>query len=148
MTRLLLLLALLLLAACAPSTEPKQEPVTLTQDLATYQSLVAPFTEDLERLGITLTNYQTYRYEGDSPNGFVQAVNTFYRTNPGFCPLAEAFYAAPNGVQFMTVAGNGSTQIRAFLYDQSRRPRLTHAYVSGTSQQPLPAVTCETVTGK
>ena len=122
--------------------------MTLTNDRATYQRLVEPFTEDLARLGVSLTGYTTYRYEGSSPNGFVQAVNTFYRTNPGFCPLVEAFYVAPSGVQFMTLAGNNGTQIRAILYDQSRRPKLTYAYVEGTSRQPLPAVVCETVSGE
>ena len=140
-----LLPLILLLAACAPSTEPAQEPVSATHDLAAYTRLVAPFEGDLARLGVTLTGYQTYRYEGSSPNGFVQAVNTFYRVYPGFCPLAEGFYVAPSGVQFMTLAGNNGTQVRAFLYDQSRRPKVAYAYVEGTSQRPLPAVTCETV---
>ena len=143
---------LLFLAACAPSTGPSVEPPTQASDpaanLATYRRLVQPFTADLERLGVTLTGYQVYRYEGADPNGFIGAVNTFYRENPGFCPLVEAFYAAPSGVQFMTLAGDNSTQIRAFLYDQSRRPRLTYAYAEGTSQQPLPAVVCETATGE
>ncbi len=144
------LLCLLFLIACAPATETATEPPTQASDpavnLATYQSLVAPFAADLERLGVTLNDYQIYRYEGANPNGFINAINTFYREYLGFCPLVEAFYAAPNGVQFMTLASDNSTQIRAFLYDQSRRPRLTYAYVEGTSQQPQTAVVCETVT--
>ena len=144
------LLCLLFLIACAPATETATEPPVQPSDpaanLATYQNLVAPFAADLERLGITLNDYQIYRYEGADPNGFIGAINAFYREYPGFCPLIEAFYAAPNGVQFMTLASDNSTQIRAFLYDQSRRPRLTYAYASGTSQQPQAAVVCETAT--
>ena len=143
---------LLLLVACAPATETAVEPPTQTSDpaanLATYRNLAQPFAADLERLGVTLTGYQVYRYEGADPNGFISAINTFYREYPGFCPLVEGFYAAPSGVQFMTLAGDNGTRIRAFLYDQSRRPRLTYAYAEGTSQQPLPAVVCETVTGE
>ena len=144
------LFCLLFLSACAPATETAAEPPVQPSDpaanLATYQSLVAQFATDLERLGVTLTDYRIYRYEGADPNGFISAINTFYREYPGFCPLVEGFYAAPNGVQFMTLAGDNGTQIRAFLYDQSRRPRLTYAYVEGTSRQPQTAVVCETVT--
>ena len=148
MIRLRLICLLLFLVACAPAAEPAPEPPVLMSDPTVYRQLVAPFTQDLERLGVTLTGYQTYRYGGSDPNGFITAINTFYRSYPGFCPLAEAFYAAPSGTQFMTVASDNGTQVRAFLYDQSRRPRLTYAYVEGVSEQPLPAVVCETVTGQ
>ena len=131
MNRVRLFFLLLVLVACAPAAKPAPRPPVTTGDLLTYQRLVAPFANDLERLGITLTGYQTYRYEGNDPNGFVAAINTFYQVYPGFCPLADAFYAAPNNVQFMTLASDNGTQIRAFLYDQSRRPRLTYAYVQG-----------------
>ncbi len=147
MIRLCLVFLLLLLVACTPATEPAPEPPVSTSDPEVYKRLIAPFEADLERLGVTLTGYQTYRYEGNNPNGFITAINTFYRAYPGFCPLVDAFYAAPNSAQFMTVASNNGTQVRVFLYDQSRRPRLTYAYVEGVSQQLLPAVVCETVTG-
>ena len=143
--RRLLLGLLVLLASCAPSVAPVAPPVA-TADLATYQYLAAPFTGELERLGVSVTNYQTYRYEGADPNGFVEAINRFYLANPGFCPLVEAFYAAPSGLQFMTVAGNNGLEVRGFLYDQSRRPRLTYAYFSGSSALALPATVCATAT--
>ena len=145
MVRLCLVSLLLFLVACAPATKPATQPPVVANDPALYQQLVAPFEEDLGRLGITLTNYRTYRYEGSDPNGFITAINTFYQAYSGFCPLTEAFYAAPSGTQFMTVASDNGTQVRAFVYDQSRRPRLIYAYVEGVSQQPLPAVVCETV---
>ena len=144
MKRLLLGL-LTLLAGCAPSAAPVEPPVA-TGDLATYQYLAAPFAGDLQTLGVTVTGYQTYRYEGADPNGFVEAINRFYLANPGFCPLVEAFYAAPSGLQFMTLAGNNGAEVRGFLYDQSRRPKLTYAYFSGSSQRALPATACETAT--
>lgn len=138
------LLLTLLLCACAPRVQPEQQLPTTTADLETFQSLIAPFREDLAALGISVRSYQAHRYEGTDPNGFVQATNRFYQTYPGFCPLTEAFYVAADGVRFMTLAGNNGLEVRGFLYDQSRRPRLSYAYFSGSSGQVLPAISCET----
>lgn len=134
-----------LLTACVPVAREHIEPAQATADLATFERLVAPFENELDDLGITVLTFQTYRYNGDNPKAFIEAINTFYRQNPGFCPLQEAFYPAQNGVQFMTLAGRNGLEIRGFLYDQSRRPRLTYAYFSGSSTQVLPATVCETI---
>jgi hypothetical protein len=44
----------------------------------------------------------------------------------------------------MTLASDNGTRVRAFLYDQSRRPRLRFAYAEGTSTRRLPAISCRT----
>ena len=145
---LLSLCVLLLLGACAPAVRPEPELPVLPADLSTFQALATPFQDDLATLGVTVRSYQAYLYEGTDTNAFVQATNRFYRSYPGFCPLENAFYAADNGLQFMTLAGANGLEVRGFLYDQSRRPRLTYAYFSGESAQPLPATVCETAVGE
>ena len=139
-----------LLEACTPAAggagSVETEPVEVeTAEAATFTKLAAPFREELRRLGVEVGPVRVYRYEGSDPNAFIEAINTFYRDNPGFCPLVEAFYPAENGVQFMTLAGDNRYNIRGFLYDQSRRPALTYAYFEGTSARVLPAISCETV---
>lgn len=134
------------LASCVPQTQ--QNPQSLaadTADEAAFQTLVAPFRDELSELGVTLLSHQAYRYEGEDPNAFIQAINAFYQTYPGFCPLAEnAFFADEEGLQFLTLASNNNYQVRGFLYDQSRRPRLTYAYFEASSGRNLPAIVCET----
>jgi hypothetical protein len=136
----------LLLGACAPTTgEPAATPGEATSDLVAFERLVAPFRAELQRLGVQVTGFQTFRYEGADPGAFIEAINAFYQTNPGFCPLQEAFYPAANGLQFMTLAGQNSLEVRGFLYDHARRPRLSYAYFWGVSREVLPATVCETV---
>jgi hypothetical protein len=136
----------LVLVACAPSvqnTGSSSLPVTEASE-ETLVMLLAPFANTFNHLGIVVTEGKAYRYEGDDVNAFIQAINEFYRTNPGFCPLKQGFYPAESGVQFMTLAGRNTTEIRGFLYDQSQRPRLTYAYFEGTASQVFTATVCET----
>ena len=145
MRSLILVFGLLLFASCAPSASNPTETGQLVVDEQTaYTGLVAPFEVDLRQLGIVVTNYDAYYYGGSDPNAFIEATNIFYQSNPGFCPIQNAFYAAANGLQFMTLASNGGTQIRGFLYNQSRRPRLTYAYFEGTSATTVLTSPCET----
>jgi hypothetical protein len=123
---------------------PRPEAGAPIGDPDIFRSLVSPFDDELSELGVTVDSFQAYRYEGGDKDAFFVAVNSFYRTNPGFCPLQEAFYAAENGLQFMTLAGDNGLQVRGFLYDHSRKPRLTYAYFEGTSEFILPATACET----
>jgi hypothetical protein len=142
------ILGILFLASCTPATSSTSSPTTTTAansaDEETFRFLTAPFEQTLRDLNITVTSFETFRYDGDDPNAFITAVNEFYKSNPGFCPLQEAFYPASNGLQFMTLAGNNATQVRGFLYDQSRKPKLTYAYFEGQVSGLLPAIACET----
>lgn len=154
MPALLLLLvsaAALLLAACAPAAGtapvPTAGPAEFAvgpADPAAAERLLAPFRADLAALGVTIERVAAFRYEGSDPDAFVAAINAFYRRNPGHCPLREAFYVAPDALRFMTVASDDGTSVRAFLYDQSRRPRLLYAYLEGVAARRLPAIRCET----
>jgi hypothetical protein len=146
-TLLLCVLGAFALSGCAPRTqETKTLPpqVTVTSNLDTYEYLLAPFKEDLQALGIQVARYQTFVYDGGDPDTFIKAINQFYRQYPGFCPLENAFFAASNQVQFMTLAGNNSEQVRGFLFDHSQKPKLTYGYIEGISSQMLKATVCET----
>lgn len=106
--------------------------------------LLLPFRADLNSLGVEVTSAAPYRYDGTDPNAFIVAINEFYRRNPGHCPLTEAFYPAPDGLRFMTVTGDGGRSVRAFVYDQSRRPRLRFLYLEGSASRALPVTQCRT----
>ena len=137
-----------LLVACLPSTTKSKDNGKLflieTADETVYQQLVIPFEQDLKQLGVKVESHTTFRYNGSDPKAFIQTINDFYRQNPNFCPLKEAFYAAPNGLIFMTLASDNSTNVRGFLYDHSNKPRLTYAYFKGVSSNILPAIVCDT----
>lgn len=144
-TGLSLLIALVLLG-CAPAIEdPLEEPLaTESANAEVMSTLISPFAQDLGALGITVTQREAYIHSGSDPDAFAKATNTFYLSNPGFCPLENAFFYDETGTKFMTLAGNNTGSIRGFLYDQSRRPRLTYAYFSGQTQQNLRAIVCDT----
>jgi hypothetical protein len=140
---------LILLAACAPRTvetppPPPLEVTPLGRDA--FVALVNPFATTLGELGVAqYDSYSVYRYDGAENDAFIRATNEFYLRNPGFCPLVNnAFFAADNGVQFMTLAGNNTNELRGFLYDQSQRPRLTYAYFAVRGNGRFQAIVCET----
>jgi hypothetical protein len=140
------LMLTLLVVACAPGVQKSGSAnLAVTEASAdTLALLLAPFSNTFNQLGIVVTGGQAYRYNGTDANGFIQAINEFYKSNPGFCPLEQAFYPAENGLQFLTLAGNNTTEVRGFVYDQSRKPKLTYAYVLGVSSQVYKAKVCET----
>jgi hypothetical protein len=140
------ILLTLLLVACAPSVQTGGSSSLPVNEASgeTLAMLLTPFSNTFSQLGIVVTEGKAYRYEGDDVNAFIQAINDFYKANPGFCPLEQAFYPAESGLQFLTLAGNNTTEVRGFLYDQSRKPRLTYAYVEGVSSQTYQAKPCET----
>ena len=129
-----------MLCSCVPASSTATDDLTLSvSQEESFQHLIAPFERDLRELGISLGDYT-----GSSQDAFTQAVNTFYRENPGSCPLENAFYASETGLQFMTLAAKG-TDIRGFLYDQSRRPALSYAYFDGVAETAQAVIVCETV---
>ena len=136
---------LLLLCSCVPASSTATDDLALSSSQKeSFQYLMTPFERDLRELGISLGDYESYEYRGSSQDGFTQAVNTFYRDNPGFCPLGNAFYASETGLQFMTLAAKG-IDVRGFLYDQSRRPALSYAYFDGVAETAQAVIVCETV---
>jgi hypothetical protein len=140
---------LVLLAGCAPRIveappAPPLEVTPLGSDAFTV--LITPFGQTLGELGVAkYDSYSAYRYNGVENDSFIRATNEFYLRNPGFCPLVDtAFFAADNGVIFMTLAGNNTNELRGFVYDQSQRPRLTYAYFAVRGNGPFQAIVCET----
>lgn len=136
---------------CAPTPRPAPQVVApqatrlTVNSEALFNELVAPFRFDLEQLGISITSFEAFEYQGNNENVFFQATNDFYTNNPGYCPLENAFYASETALSFMTLASDNATTVRGFLYDQSKRPALTYAYFKGTATQSLAAIVCETV---
>lgn len=126
---------------------PPPPPLEVTPLGSTeFNVLVAPFGTTLGSLGVVkYDRFAAYRYSGVEDDAFIRATNEFYLQNPGFCPLADtAFFAAENGVQFMTLAGNNTNELRGFVYDQSQRPRLIYAYFAVRGNGPFQAIVCET----
>ncbi len=139
--RLLPLLALLLVACAPRQSAPSELPVTAL-DGAAYQQLVSGFEPVFQELGVTVSRASVYRYDGDQPGAFEQAINRFYRTYPKFCPLTSAFYPRGDDPVYMTVTANGR-EVRALVYDQAQRPKLTFAFLEGESREALSTVACK-----
>jgi hypothetical protein len=140
---------LVLASACAPATSTTEPQPVVDVTYAsgnTFKALLNPFQSDLANLGVKrIDKYQAYNYVGNDESGFIQAINQFYQRYPGFCPLLDnGFFPAQNGVVFMTLASNNSIQLRGFLYDQSRKPKLTYAYFEATGESPFSSIACKT----
>jgi hypothetical protein len=128
---------ILLLVSCAPAVvAPRFEPVAGD---ALNQS--QEFTEILEHYKITLTNGKLYRYDGNDERAFLAAVDAFYLEKPGFCPVVDGYYVTPNGQHQLTLAAQ-KTNIRAFIYNLSNKPKFEYAVLEGSSLEPLPVTPC------
>lgn len=140
-----LLLMMVLLGACAPRVAPSAAvglPVIALGE-AEYWQLVAGFESTFQELGVNVSRASVYAYDGTEFGAFEQALNRFYRLNPGFCPLQNAFFVRGEDLVFMTVTARGK-DVRAFVYDQNSRPKLKYAYLQGMSQEALPTNVCRT----
>ncbi|GMA15193.1 hypothetical protein E5F05_01835 (plasmid) [Deinococcus metallilatus] len=73
-----------------------------------------------------------YGYSGSQAEAFDVATRDFYGRYPGFCPVQGGFLAASDRAVYLTLAARGN-EVRGFVYDQRRRPRLTFAYFEGQS---------------
>ncbi|MGX9688466.1 hypothetical protein ACTQ9L_15145 [Deinococcus wulumuqiensis] len=132
----------LALAGCAPRASQTQAALPVTPlGEPEYRALIAPFSEDLQALGVQVERASVYRYTGTAPDAFAQATREFYQRYPGFCPLQGGFFAAENRPVFLTLAARG-TEIRGFVYDQAERPRLPFAYFEGRSRETLGPAVC------
>jgi hypothetical protein len=138
-----LLVGLLGLVACAPSSAPPEQPWQAA-DEAVLTVLRTPFVELLQTRGITLGVGQAFRYEGSDERVFLQVIDQFYRQHPGFCPVERGFAAAPDRPLYITLAANG-LDVRALVYDQSRKPKLSFSFIQGSSLSALPTTPCRTV---
>lgn len=133
------LLGLLALAGCAPRmTAP---PSFSAANPQVYRALIAPFEADLRVAGVTFSKASVYEYRGTDPNAFQQATNDFYRRYPDFCPAQGGFLSATERPVYLTLAVKGS-EVRAFVYDQSERPKLRFAYAEGVSAVSLERAVC------
>jgi hypothetical protein len=147
--RLLFFLVIALsVVACAPRVDIQPAPVpyqTITLEREDFTYLLEPFQQIVADLQVTQYNrYEVYQYQGRDEEVFKRVINQFYLKNPGFCPLlTNAFFAADDGVRFMTLLGNNTGQLRGFLYDQSRRPGLTYAYFSATGNGGYQGMACK-----
>jgi hypothetical protein len=108
--------------------------------------LLEPFNHIMQDLAVTqYKRFEVYQYQGKDEEVFKRLINQFYLKNPSFCPLAAtAFFAAEDGVRFMTLLGNSTGELRGFLYDQSRRPGLTYGYFSASGDGVYQGVACKT----
>jgi hypothetical protein len=137
-----------LVTACAPKAVPNAYSVPF-QSLPSTEAVMLsePFQATLTSLGIVLniSESKVFRYEGTDDRSFLAAVDRFYLESPGFCPLEKAFYPGANNISMTLAAKSGTTQVRAFMYNLSTRPKLVFAYIFGTSRNPLKTAPCHTV---
>lgn len=136
----------LCLVGCAPRTSPAG-PHFLPGDAALYARLIAPFGAALAQAGVHLTRATPYRSDGADPNAFQRATALFYQLYPGFCPAQGGFLTDPGRPVFLTLAVRGR-EVRAFVYDQSKSPRLSFAFAEGVSDQALPRGVCPPEVGR
>ena len=142
-----------LMMSCAPANQvrvPKADYLFTPLAATAVSTLAQPFKSNLERVGITLEEGQAFGYEGDDERAFYAAVDKFYLEHPGFCPVENAFLNAANSL-YLTVAarpaarpGDPGTvgEVWAFVYDQSRKPKLTFAFVKGSSSRAIAGTPC------
>jgi hypothetical protein len=110
------------------------------------REMVASFIPQLKAIGIQLEDRGTaYQYQGSDERAFLAVVDKFYLEHPGFCPLRDAFFIAPEQNLYMTVAGK-ELEVAAFIYDQSQKPNLTFAFFNGKSTKKIPTIPCKTAT--
>lgn len=132
------------LIGCAPAaTEPAPLEVASLGE-ADARALTLEFKPVLDALGVSLTQTRGYRYAGSDDNAFLRVIDSFYRENPGFCPVEGGFHAGGNGRVFLTLAARG-TLVRGFVYDLSARPRLQYIFLAGSSRASLKTQPCRTV---
>ena len=140
----LIVLLVLVINSCVP-VEVKADYVFSDLEPAKATELSTVFQPVFKQLGIRIGTGKAFRYEGKDDRAFLATIDRFYLEHPGFCPLQNAFFAAPDQSLFMTLAAK-DLEIAAFVYDQSRRPNLVFAYLDGKSTKKIPTVPCKTAT--
>jgi hypothetical protein len=128
------------LMSCIPS-QVKYEYINLPQ--SQVQALSAPFVNDLTKAGIKLETGSAYRYDGSDDRAFLATIDRFYLENPGFCPVENGFFFLEDRQLYLTLAAK-DFQVRAFIYDQSLRPKLLFAFINASSATKLPVTPCQT----
>jgi hypothetical protein len=128
------------LMSCVPS-QVKYDYVSLPQ--SQVQELSAPFLKDLSKVGVKLETGAAYRYDGSDDRAFLATIDRFYLENPGFCPVENGFFFLEDRQLYLTLAAK-DLQVRAFIYDQSLRPKLIFAFINASSATKLPVTPCQT----
>lgn len=134
---LLCVLCLALLGACAPKVQTLPETSISSLDPSYAQTLLASFYPDLTRLGVTVKDSTSYGYNGDLMGADRVVVADLYANNEGFCPVRDGTLRANGRPYVLVLAADGNRGVRGVVYDESREPRLTYAYFTGQSLQPL-----------
>jgi hypothetical protein len=134
---------LLSLAACVPAAV--QYKFNNLGEIKARE-MATTFIPQLKAIGVQLEDRGTaYQYQGSDERAFLAVADKFYLEHPGFCPLQDAFFIAPDQSLYMTVAAK-DLEIAVFIYDQSQKPNLTFAFFNGKSTTKIPTVPCRTAT--
>jgi hypothetical protein len=134
---------LLFLASCVPAVL-QYKFNSLDENKA--REMATSFIPQLKAIGVQLEDRGTaFQYQGIDERAFLAVVDKFYLEHPGFCPLQDAFFIAPEQNLYMTVAAK-ELEVAAFIYDQSQKPNLTFAFFNGKSSKKIPTIPCKTAT--
>jgi hypothetical protein len=137
-----LILLILAFSSCVPA-EVKATYTFSDLEPAKTTELSNVFQPVFQQLGIRIGGGKAFRYEGKDDRAFLATIDRFYLEHPGFCPLQDAFFVAPDQSLYMTLAAK-DFEVAAFIYDQSRRPSLIFAYLGGKSIKKIPTIPCRT----
>lgn len=134
------------LTSCIPNTttmSSESPESSLSED--SIRLLLSHFQQTLNQRGIQIDRVQGFDYNGNNPDAFTEAINSFYQNNTGFCPLANnAFTPSEQYALYLTLAGDGGRNIRGFIYDLRRRPKLDYIYFDARASENIPTITCQT----
>jgi hypothetical protein len=133
-----------------PATSSAVGPLVLTSASASsITEYVQEFTAPLERAGVTLevNKANAFSYTGEDDKAFFQAVDLFYTSHPGFCPVEGGFLTGAKR-NFVTLAADvAGVQVWAFAYDLSAKPKFRGAFIPGKSTKVFKVKPCQTKSG-
>jgi hypothetical protein len=133
-----------------PSNPSNTVPLVLNAAPAsTVLEYTQEFVTPLESAGVKLelSNANAFTYAGEDEKAFFQAVDLFYTSHPGFCPVEGGFLTGAKRNFVTLAADSGGVQVWAFAYDLASKPKFRGAFIPGKSGKVLKVKPCQTKSG-
>jgi hypothetical protein len=133
-----------------PANSSPTGPLVLTSaPSSSLGEYAQEFMVPLETAGVKLelAAANAFSYMGEDEKAFFQAVDLFYTSHPGFCPVEGGFLTGAKR-NFVTLAADvAGVQVWAFAYDLSAKPKFRGAFIPGKSTKVLKVKPCQTKSG-